>query len=254
VFREVEGKPADLFRHWLAIAEVAAAPPYFPSRFVVRPEFRSGSDSFFGAYGFVVSAGPGRPPLMLTALHVMDELIKDRGIRCGIEDETYTGQELPALVDQIHLYDVCEANWMLAELGSAESMLHLPEARIGEEEPYAQRDIAAFRLPIGAGFSPAPLAADPPAVGEPVWLMTSPPRSGKREAIKAVVVEQTERTLIFRYSAAAGPPPSCSGSPLLNRRGEVVGIKTGAGFLDGHALGHANHVTSIRRHLGIPAS
>jgi len=35
-----------------------------------------------GGYSFVVTAGESHPSLLLTALHVMDEMIKKKGIDC----------------------------------------------------------------------------------------------------------------------------------------------------------------------------
>jgi hypothetical protein len=249
-FRVVEGAPVHQCLPWLAVPQPQAVAPVVPERFVVRPEFRCGSNSYFGSYAFVVESGSGAP-LVLTALHVMDELIKSRKIDCTPNNASYTGRELPPLVQKVQLYDVFAPQWPLAELGSAGAMLVLPDARTNEEEPYAQRDIAAFRADPAARVSPGKLAQRPPRVGEPVWLAFNVGKAATSRTVQAVVVESTERALVFRYAPGAAAATHSSGAPLLNSGGEVVGICIGGGVLEGQRLGHANHVASIRRLLGM---
>ncbi len=250
LFRAFEGTARENVAHWLAVPWSNATAPAIPDRFVVRPEFRSGRKSFFGSYGFIVAAQGGGPTLMLTALHVLDELAKFNGIDCTIYNVAYTGAELLPCVTGVQLYDPFAPNWMRAELGAAGAMLCLPDARICPEEPFSQSDIAAFGVIASALVCPAQLAAASPAVGEPIWLVVHLGRGTRERAIPAIVVEMTEQTLIFRFAKEAPMPAYTSGAPLLNRVGEVVGLNIGGGMLDGYRIGHASHVASIRRHLG----
>lgn len=249
-FRAFAGVARERIEPWLAVPAQSLPAPPVPDRFVVRPEFRSGRESFFGSYGFVVAAEGGGQPLVVTALHVLDELAKFKRVDCLDSNPSYTGRELPAHVTGVQLYDPYAANWVLSELGSARDMLVLPEARVGTTEPYCQNDMAAFRVVPPSSLRPVRLASAPPAVGEPVWLAVNAGR-GERTC-EAVTVELTDRTFVFRFAASAKFPPYTSGAPLLNRSGEVVGINVSAGVFEGQKLGHAAHVVSIRRHLGWP--
>ena len=251
-FRAIEGAERAHVLPWLAVPWSTAPALAIPDRFVVRPEFRSGRESFFGSYGFIVAKNGAEllNPLMLTALHVLDELAKFRGIDCSEGNLAYTGHELTRQVTSVQLYDPFASNWMLAELGPAGDMLPLSGARIGGVEPYSQRDIAAFNVGAPASFHPLPLASAPPTVGELIWLAVNPGRGVRERAIQAIVVEITATTFVFRFSAEAKIPPYTSGAPLLNRAGEVVGVNIGGGSLDGHKIGHGSHVTSVRHHLG----
>jgi hypothetical protein len=97
----------------------------------------------------------------------MDSLIQERGIDASANNHSYSGHELPRVVTDVNLYDVFASNWMAAPLGRALSMLPLPNARIKDEEPFSQRDIAAFVVDRAARVSPAPLADRLPGLASP---------------------------------------------------------------------------------------
>jgi hypothetical protein len=249
IFRAIEGSPRDQYERWLVVRMTETPAPNVPNRFVVRPEFRSASDSFLGSLAFVVTYERQRAPLMLTALHVMDELIKSKGVNCSVHNQFYTGRELPSLISEVRLYDAFADRWVFAHLGDASAMLVLPDARLGDEAPFSDRDIAAFRAEDSAAIVPVRLATCAPAVGEDIWLVTNSYKGANKRVIGAVVVESTERTLVFCYRSRANVPSGTSGAPLINAQGEIIGINIGRGLLDNHQLGHGHHVTSIRRHL-----
>ncbi len=249
VFAAFEGQLASEYDAWLAVPDVQAIGPTVPDRFVVRPQFEAGRTTTFGSHGFVIEDPAGSRILFVTALHVLDELIRKLGIDATAASTTYTGRELPAAVDNVVLYDVFAAQWMVADLTTARPMLVLPDARTDQEEPCSDLDVTAFVISDPTRVQPARLAEAPPQVGEPIWLAATPEGAPTQRSCAAVVVESTPQTLVFRFS---GPTPATkytSGAPLLDAEGEVVGINVGAGVLDGRAFGHGCTVTSVRRHL-----
>ncbi len=250
-FRSFEGQPAARSGSWSRVtAKDRVAPPSVPNGFVLRPEFRTGADSFFGSYAFLIADESKGAPVLLTSLHVMDELIKHHGVDCSPENDSYDGRALPRLVTTVVLYDVFAASWPLAKLGSASAMLILPDARVGDEEPRSDRDIAAFVASPGSNWSPRTLASRALRVADPVWLVVAPRPGSPERVVPAIVVEQNDETMIFRYSADRPPPRNSSGAPLVDCLGEVVGINAGGGRVDGVYYGHATPAHSIRRHLG----
>ena len=246
-FRPFEGVRLADCSSWLAVpASSANAAPIVKDVFVVRPEFCMGRRSFFGSYAFAVATNP---TLVLTALHTMSALVQSAGVDCSAGNSSYSGRELPALVTRVNLYDVFARNWMTTDLGTAGGMLPLAGARIGDEEPFSSRDIAAFKIERQGRLAPEVLAPDAPRVGDPLWLVVATERNGTTRGLPAVVVEATDRTLVFRHLGSLDVPLYTSGAPLLDGQGRVVGINVGGGLLNGARLGHANHVGNIWRHL-----
>lgn len=244
-----EGKPGHLYEPWLQVPHPDIPDPKVPHPFVLRPIFCSGVDATMAGYAFVVNFKGDHPSVLLTALHVMDEMIKKKDIDCTDENENYTGKELPAVITEVNIYDVFANNWMMAPLGSAGPMLALPDARTDDEEPYSDRDIAAFWVKDPEGMQPASLAQQAPLVGDPIWLVARPNEGAGKNLLKAVVVEITDRSMVFKYELPGEKPKYTSGAPMVNKNGEVVGIIVGGGEFKGQSLGHANHVGNIRKHL-----
>jgi hypothetical protein len=244
-----EGKPGHLYEPWLQVPHPNIPDPKIPHPFVVRPIFCSGADAAMAGYAFVVNFADGHPPVLLTGLHVMDEMIKKKGIDCTAENKDYTGIELPAVITEVNIYDVFADNWMKSPLGSAGIMMVLPNARIDDEEPYSDKDIAAFWIKAPGDLQPASLAQQAPSVGDPIWLVARPNEGAGKNLFKAVVVEITDRSMVFKYELPGEEPKYSSGAPMVNKDGEVVGIIVGGGEFKEQSLGHANHVGNIRKHL-----
>lgn len=240
-FRKYRGTPASRFREWLETTPDNVEAPAVPNGLVVRPEFTAGRHYCVGGHAFVMEwAGE---TLLVTALHVLDELLK----KMAIDARQGGARELAESIDGVKCFDVMQEKWMFHDIGTCTRMWFLPNAGLGDEEPYSHRDICIFEVADEGGLKKAVAAPARPAVGEPVWLAVRM-RDGSR-ARPAVVVESTPETLIFRYSGGQPYYELTSGAPILNRTGEVVGINIGLGRYQGAEFGHANNIDSIRSHL-----
>lgn len=247
-FEASEGHFDPAYLDWLAVPHPAVEAPAVPDGFVIRPEFCSGYESTFGGYAFVVNVPQTGKAAVLTALHVMDEMIKKKNVDSSVHNPAYTGRELPAVISKVNLYNLFAPNWMIADMGTAGPMLVMPDARTHEEEPYSHRDIVGFWASGNSQLCSGNLAATTPGVGEPIWLVSHFPETGERVQ-KVVVVEVTEKSFIYKFESDQAGPLYTSGSPLLNAAGDVVALNVGGGHFQGRRLGHANHVANIRRHL-----
>lgn len=244
-FAPAMGDKEESYIPWLDIPDRNDRSPSPHDGFLLRLEFCFRSEVSFGAYGFAVQTPRCR--FILTALHVMGEVIAKCGIDATAGNHAYDGSELPRVIRCVNLYDVLKEKWMLHPLGTACPMLVLPDARIDVPEPISIRDIAAFSINKTSRVRPARLAQQAPRRGETVWLAAR--FSDTARTRQATVVEQTEHSYIFRYLDSSRGIPFTSGSPVLNSSGEVVGINIGEGRFKGRSFGHAHQVDSIRRHL-----
>ncbi|GGL87116.1 MULTISPECIES: S1C family serine protease [Micromonospora] len=100
-------------------------------------------------------------------------------------------------------------------------------------------DLAVLRVPPAAGLAPLPLAKPGGTrVGEPVLAVGSP--LGLSGTVTAGIVSALDRQVRLgtsRHSAVqtdASINPGNSGGPLVNARGEVVGVNTAIATIDGN--------------------
>ncbi|MBQ1046008.1 trypsin-like peptidase domain-containing protein [Micromonospora sp. C32] len=99
-------------------------------------------------------------------------------------------------------------------------------------------DLAVLKVPASAGLPPLPLAkANSTRVGEPVLAVGSP--LGLAGTVTAGIVSALNRQVRIgngRHTAVqtdASINPGNSGGPLVNARGEVVGVNTAIATIDG---------------------
>jgi putative serine protease PepD len=109
-------------------------------------------------------------------------------------------------------------------------------ARVVGREPGS--DLAVLRVPASAGLPPLPLAKpNSTRVGEPVLAVGSP--LGLAGTVTAGIVSALDRQVRIgngRHTAVqtdASINPGNSGGPLVNARGEVVGVNTAIATIDG---------------------
>lgn len=230
---------------WLKTPLLGHKSPSLQHSFVVRPVITAGRDCVLGSCAFAIEYNDEL--FALTALHVLDELIKKRNIKTT--ENEFSGEELPAIISEVDLYDVFATNWMTTRLGQASKMVVLPDSRLHEEEPKSDNDIAAFKVTDVGALKPARLAKQVPGVGENIWLVFIDNKIKRGRLYPAVVVETSDDRFIFKFDSGVKVPKGSSGAPLINAAGEVVAISVGGGCYMGYEFGHGNHVNNICRHL-----
>ncbi|MGC4747171.1 S1C family serine protease [Micromonospora sp. DT201] len=197
--------------------------------------------------GGVVAARDGAPgPAAASAAPVPAELVTaaERTVpgvvsvlAGGASGGSATGSGF-AVDDQQHLIT---NDHILAKGGGGPVTVELPDGRrfaavvVGREP---RSDLAVLKVPAAAGLAPLPLAK-PGAirVGEPVLAVGSP--LGLAGTVTAGIISALDRQVRLgnnRHSAVqtdASINPGNSGGPLVNARGEVVGVNTAIATIDG---------------------
>ncbi|TDC49770.1 trypsin-like serine protease [Micromonospora sp. KC207] len=160
-----------------------------------------------------------------------------------------------AIDDQQHLIT---NDHILARGGGAAVTVELPDGRRFAAEVVGRepgRDLAVLRVPPGAGLAPLPLAKPGATrVGEPVLAVGSP--LGLAGTVTAGIVSALDRQVRLganRHRAVqtdASINPGNSGGPLVNARGEVVGVNTAIATIDGSGsigIGFAIPIEQVRQ-------
>ncbi|MEU8182214.1 trypsin-like peptidase domain-containing protein [Micromonospora sp. NPDC049044] len=143
-----------------------------------------------------------------------------------------------AVDDQQHLIT---NDHILAKGGGGPVTVELPDGRrfaaevVGREP---RSDLAVLKVPAAAGLTPLPMAKPGATrVGEPVLAVGSP--LGLAGTVTAGIVSALDREVRLgnnRHRAVqtdASINPGNSGGPLVNARGEVVGVNTAIATIDG---------------------
>jgi S1-C subfamily serine protease len=144
-----------------------------------------------------------------------------------------------AVDDQQH---IITNDHILAKGRNGSVTVELPDGRrfaaevVGREP---RSDLAVLRVPPSAGLAALPLAKPGSTrVGEPVLAVGSP--LGLAGTVTAGIVSALDRQVRLgdnRHTAVqtdASINPGNSGGPLVNARGEVVGVNTAIATIDGN--------------------
>ncbi|MEV5765541.1 trypsin-like peptidase domain-containing protein [Micromonospora sp. NPDC052213] len=160
-----------------------------------------------------------------------------------------------AVDDQQH---IITNDHILTKGGGGSVTVELPDGRrfaaevVGREP---RSDLAVLRVPPSAGLAALPLAKPGSTrVGEPVLAVGSP--LGLAGTVTAGIVSALDREVRLgdnRHTAVqtdASINPGNSGGPLVNARGEVVGVNTAIATIDGNGsigIGFAIPIEQVQK-------
>ncbi len=235
--------------HWILLAVAMAgvclplpataqpAPLTAAADAICKPLFRIDGRPLAAGTAFLLQPeAPGQPPVLVTALHLFGP---DGGLPRAVPPE--------ALPRRVAL-DRCQTLSRPGMWGGGRA-LSIPGAAPGGTG-LPLRDIAAFAVDIVSvqRIQPLRLASSPPAVGEPVWLVASVIRGAPTRQLlhRAHVVHSSDDQLQYSYDNPALELRATSGAPVVNARGEVVGVNLGGGVRQGETFGIADSLTTIR--------
>ena len=207
-------------------------------RFVaLRPTFQMADGKTYSAgTAFAARMSPGSTPLLLTALHLL-------GTSGGLDRELAPA-ELDRQVRIIYLLPMGGRQ----PVGAARGALRKTGPTLPQDDLDIENDLAAFKLHPRSRVNALPLALRNPRLGEWVWVVgdrydSQPPA---QRLFPARVMSPAPNQMLVRFRDDF-EVRGFSGAPLINQRGEVVGVLIGSGA--GVRIGLANPVSNIRRLL-----
>jgi hypothetical protein len=222
---------------WVRNTYLAPAPPApkIGARTALRPEFilRSGKTLESGT-AVITQLKPGGAPIVLTALHLFGP--------AGGLDADLSPAQVGKVVKEVRLTPISGGK-PVAMGGKA---LRTTGAALVEDSSNVSNDVAAFAVSQRGKADILPLAADNPGAGEWIWLVGDAVdhHPQQQRLFAGQVIFGTDDGMVVRLTERF-PLQAFSGAPLINTRGEVVGLLISGGERGGiiHPAG------SIRKRL-----
>jgi hypothetical protein len=213
----------------LLAAASAYAVPTPVADVVFKPTFLTGSDSLTAGTGFVLSLKDS--VVFITAHHLF-------GPAAGLERDL-APSEAKEFAAALAALSMTHRSLVL----TSSEMLLIPSAKAFDQRD-AGHDIAAFRL---SGYRGPSLSTSEVELkkGESVYLYARPRGEKELRLIHARVTRIGTDVIEYVYDESGVNFAGTSGAPVLNEKGEVVGINLGGGDTNGKTFGFANPASSF---------
>lgn len=207
--------------------------PVLEENTILRPDFYMRNTDFSAGTAFAVDIGD--ESLILTALHLFGP---DGGL-----DEQIPSSELANNIKKVEFTDAFTGDGC----GECTQVLNIVDA---EADSSVNKDIAAFIYGDNMNVPKLRIASKLPKKGETVWLAASVMTAPEDKMLhKAKVRSASNSMLTFVYEDEGINIMATSGAPILNSKGEVVGINIAAMDEGNKVIGAANPCTSIKKML-----
>jgi len=210
--------------------------PVLKENSILSPYFHLRDIEFSAGTAFAVELSDEREDLIVTALHLF-------GPSGGLNKQI-SSYELEYSIERVEFTDAFTGE----ECGECTQSLYISDAGIDDFK--VDRDVAAFIYGKDMNVPKFKIAKKLPRKGESVWLAASVISAPEDKMLhKARVRHASDSRVTFEYEDGGIDLTATSGAPILNSKGEVVGINIGYIEDGSSVVGSANPCVSFKEML-----
>ncbi len=215
-----------------------AALEYFDTSAALRPRFLTTEGSRRAGTAVVVRTPEFDGCLLITAHHLFSP--------AGGFERYYAWEEIAPLVQKVTATSILDG---ITVLETAE-VLPIPGGHPVDENG-AGNDLAVFPLSGEPDIPVLTLAAKLPRRHEKIWLLAEIMNLPDAEQLlhPARIIESEDSGLVYVFDDPELDLTATSGAPLLNRKGQVVGLNVAFVTEDGRLVGFGNPSPGIRERI-----
>ena len=208
--------------------------PKISDNLILHPTFATKIGEFSAGTFFVLKVDGYEKLLAITALHIF-------GPRGGF-DKQYQTSELKSLIQDVSLVDAYKQTPLKIKL----SPIKINDAMV--DKKHAAGDIAAFLINTDNKLPYLKFSTESVPIGEEVWLVTSVDQgaSATQKTHSGKILSVSKKEIRIKYNNSKLNFSGTSGSPIINKRGEVIGINVGKNIENGELIGYANPAEEVR--------
>jgi hypothetical protein len=222
-----------------ASAPAGAAAPTVGRNAVLRPVFDTTEGEIGAGTAFVLGRDDGTY-VLVTAHHLFGP---NGGMSRDIRADELTSVVRGVTATSADDSSVKLTSRRVVEIAGASAFIPSD----GNTPTDVRPDIAAFRLDGPGGATVLALAAEPAEKGDRVYLLAEV--SGSDARLHPATVDGTGRTAVSYAFDESLELRGSSGAPMLNARGEVIGINAAGGENGGETFGLCGPLDAVREKL-----
>lgn len=209
--------------------------PSIANHIILHSTYDTAIGTFSAGTAFILALKNDKDFYVLTALHIF-------GPKGGLNKQIES-KDLNGFIHNIAYNDAFNNE----KINITTKPITIPGAKV--DGIHANTDLAVFKLLSKKGTPFFRLNTDLLKIGQHVWLATSliDAKSKKQTLYEAVVTKSDNTDLRFKYFNPKILLTSTSGSPILNAKGEVVGLNLGGIRSTNELIGEANPAISIKK-------